>query len=92
MRQRAAVTVGSWVGGLVLEELDETVEEESYESAQQWSQPVDPVVAIECVHDDIGPKSACWIERTTREPGTCKHQQLHDQGVVNGELYQPSGQ
>lgn len=51
------VKVGSWIGRLVLECLDQTVKCDSQERAQRRADPVYPVVAIESVQNDV------WAER-----------------------------
>lgn len=49
-----AIAISAWVGGLVLEELEQTVETHGEESTKKWTHPVDPVVAIEALRGNIG--------------------------------------
>jgi hypothetical protein len=57
------IKVLAWVGGLILEMLDEVVEADCEQNAKEWSHPVDPVVAWELVIDDTRSKGASRIER-----------------------------
>ena len=50
------------VCGLVLEDLDEAVEADSYEGAEGGSNPVDPVVAGEAAEDNGGAEGAGGVE------------------------------
>lgn len=54
----------SWVGSLVLQDLDELVEASCDDRAEKRSDPVDPMVMLEAMDDYTRPKRASWIERT----------------------------
>lgn len=55
------------VGSLVLEDFDELVEASCYDGTEDWSEPVDPVVAFEVASDDGGTEGAGWVERSAGE-------------------------
>jgi hypothetical protein len=57
-----AVTISTRVSSIVLKCLDEAVEQDSEKGAEQWANPVDPVVAIESAENDIGTKGARRIK------------------------------
>jgi len=53
----------TWVGLLVVHELDKLVVAGADEGAEAWSDPVDPVVALKVSGGDTGSETACWVER-----------------------------
>lgn len=56
-----------WVGGLVLQDLDELVETCGYDGAEHGSKPVDPVVVVEVDVDNRGSERSGRVETTTSE-------------------------
>ncbi|KAI7223909.1 hypothetical protein KC333_g211 [Hortaea werneckii] len=51
------------VGGLVLKDLDETVECHCQQSTKNRANPIEPVIAGERMQYDARPKGACRVER-----------------------------
>ena len=45
-------SIGTWVGSLVFESLDDLVETDSNESPKERTNPVDPVVRVPVTNDD----------------------------------------
>jgi hypothetical protein len=48
------IGVLTWVGCLVLEDLDEAVEDHGDQRAEEGANPVDPMVAVEGAEDRVG--------------------------------------
>jgi len=56
------VAVLTWVRHLVFEHLDEFVEEDGDQGADYWSNPIYPMLVVECGGHDAGAKATCGIE------------------------------
>jgi hypothetical protein len=65
-----AITVCIRIGGLVLQSFDETIEHDGEDCSKQWTNPVNPMVAIKGVQNDVRTKRAGWIERPASEKNT----------------------
>jgi hypothetical protein len=65
-----AIAICTWIGCLVLESLDQLVEGNCENGAEQRSNPVDPVISVESAEDNVRTKGASWIERATSEEDT----------------------
>lgn len=52
MMRLVTITVGIRIGGLVLEDLDQAVENDCQDCAEKRSNPVDPVVRVETAEND----------------------------------------
>lgn len=61
----ATIAIGVRKGGLVLEQLEKTVEQHSKHRAKKWSNPVNPVVTVKAFGGDIRTKGACWVQGST---------------------------
>jgi hypothetical protein len=66
MMKILTIPICTGVGGRVLESLDQLVEGDGEEGAEQRSNPIDPMVPVECAEDNVRTERASWIER-----GTC---------------------
>lgn len=53
------------VCSLIIEEFDDSEERAGKEGSQSRSKPIDPVVPVELMKDNIGSEGSSWIERTT---------------------------
>lgn len=53
------------IGGLPVKELKDMIEGCSSKGADQWANPVDPVIAWERVIDDSGTKCPCRVDAST---------------------------
>jgi hypothetical protein len=65
-----AITVGIRIGCLVLQSFDEAIEYDGENCSEQWTKPVNPMVAIKGVQDNVRTKRAGWIERPAGEENT----------------------
>lgn len=61
------VFVLAWVGGFVFEHFDEFVEGGGEEGAEDWTDPIYPVVGVERVVDDGWGDTSGWIEGAASE-------------------------
>jgi len=55
------VAIGSRVGRLVLEELEQTVEAHGEQGAKKWANPVNPVITIEALRGNVRSKRPCRV-------------------------------
>jgi hypothetical protein len=68
------IPICTGIGGRVLESLDQLVEGDGKEGAEQRPNPVDPMVPVECAENNVRTKRASWIERATSVEYTWKCQ------------------
>jgi hypothetical protein len=53
------------VCSLIIEELDDSEERGGKEGSQSRPKPIDPVVPVEFMKNNIGSEGSSWVERTT---------------------------
>lgn len=77
------VAVLSWIGTLVVPELDKSIVTRCQEGAEEGPEPVDPMVMREVPVDDTGPERSGWVEGTAGKEDTCLSSQRIENRVVN---------
>lgn len=71
------IEILAWVGGLVLEGLDEAVQSNSKASSEGRTKPVDPVFVGKAAEGNTWTERSSWIQRSTGEVNTCRLSESH---------------